>query len=241
MDRGAAGAGACARAARLGGAQEARVVAAGTAPEEPGVSYARGGGRLQKKLADTLAEEVERHPGTPVEVRATDEHRLGLKPVRRRVWAPVGVRPVALGHHRFEWLYVTAFVAPATGETVWYLSNGIDKRLFERMLAAFARETGAGRDRIFLLVLDGAGWHTEPGLAVPEGIRLVYLPPYTPELQPAENLWPLVDEPIVNRYFDTLDQLDAVLAERCRFLGNDRNLVAANTNFHWWPTPDAAM
>lgn len=58
-----------------------------------------------------------------------------LKPVRRRVWAPIGEQPVALGHHRFQWLYVTAFVAPSSGETVWYLSNGIDKRLFELMLA----------------------------------------------------------------------------------------------------------
>ncbi|MFT3972095.1 MAG: hypothetical protein QM699_01130 [Amaricoccus sp.] len=54
----------------------------------------------------------------PVELWATDEHRLGLKPVRRRIWAPKGERPVALGHHRFEWLYVTAFVAPESGETV---------------------------------------------------------------------------------------------------------------------------
>ena len=141
--------------------------------------------------------------------------------MRRRVWAPKGARPLALGHHRFEWLYLTAFVAPASGETVWYLSNGIDKRLFEWMLAAFASETGAGRDRIVVLVLDGAGWHTEPGLAVPEGIRLVYLPSYTPELQPAEHLWPLVDEPVVNRYFETIDALDAVLAERCRTLTQD--------------------
>ena len=162
-------------------------------------------------------------------------------PSPRRWSATPARRPVALGHHRFEWLYVTAFVAPATGETVWYLSNGIDKPLFEMMLAAFARETGAGRDRIVLLVLDGAGWHTEPGLAIPEGIRLVYLPPYTPELQPAEHLWPLVDEPIVNRHFETLGELDAILAKRCRTLGNDRNLIAANTNFHWWPTPNAAM
>ena len=160
--------------------------------------------------------------------------------MRRRVWAPVGARPLALGHHRFEWLYLTAFVAPASGETVWYLSNGIDKRLFEWMLAAFARETGAGRDRIIVLLLDQAGWHSEPGLAVPDGIRLVYLPAYTPELQPAEHLWPLVDEPVVNRHFETLDELDAVLAERCRTLAQDRNLIAANTSFHWWPKPDAA-
>jgi hypothetical protein len=133
-----------------------------------------------KKLAETLAEETAKHAPLPVELWATDEHRLGLKPVQRRVWAPKGLRPIALGHHRFEWLYVTAFVAPESGETVWYLSNGIDKRLFEMMLAGFARETGAGRDRIILLLLDGAGWHTEPGLAVPEGIRLIYLPPTPP-------------------------------------------------------------
>jgi len=45
-----------------------------------------------------------------IETFATDEHRIGLKPVLRRIWAPCGERPVAVGHHRFEWLYVTAFV-----------------------------------------------------------------------------------------------------------------------------------
>lgn len=55
---------------------------------------------------------------------------------------------------------------------------------FEALLAAFARETGAGRTRRIVLVLDNAGWHGEAGLSVPDGIRLVYLPPSTPELQP---------------------------------------------------------
>jgi transposase len=182
-------------------------------------------------------EEAREHPDKPVEVWTTDEHRLGLKPVRRRVWAPVGARPVALGHHRYEWLYVTAFVQPTRGETVWYLSTGIDKRFFATLLAAFARESGAGRERIVVLVLDNAGWHTEPGLAVPDGIRLVFLPPYSPELQPAERLWPLVDEPVVNRHFATLADLDAVLARRCRRLRQDHALIAAHTNFHWWPKP----
>jgi DDE superfamily endonuclease len=144
---------------------------------------------------------------------------------------------VALGHHRYEWLYVSAFVQPTSGETVWYLSTGIDKRFFETLLAAFARGSGAGRERSIVLVLDNAGWHTKPGLAVPDGIRLVFLPPYSPELQPAERLWPLVDEPIVNRHFATLADLDAVLARRCRCLRQDHALIAAHTNFHWWPEP----
>jgi transposase len=158
-----------------------------------------------------------------------------LKPIHRRVWAPIGERPIALSHHRYEWLYVTAFVAPASGETVWFLSNGIDKPFFAKLLEAFARDTGAGRDRIIVLQLDNAGWHTPENLPVPDGIRLVYQPAYTPELQPAEHLWPLIDEPLVNKHFETIDDLDAVVALRCRDLNFDRTLIAQHTGFHWWP------
>ena len=182
-----------------------------------------------------MAEEAEKHPDKPIEVWATDEHRLGLKPIHRRVWAPIGERPLALGHHRYEWLYVTAFVAPSRGETVWYLSNGLDKPFFAKLLEAFARETGAGRDRIIVLQLDNAGWHTPENLPVPDGIRLVYQPARTPELQPAEHLWPLVDEPLANKYFDTIDDLETVVAQRCCDLNFDRNLIAQHTGFHWWP------
>jgi transposase len=175
------------------------------------------------------------HPGRPVEVWAEDEHRVGLKPIRRRVWAPAGARPVALGHHRYQWLQVVAFVQPTSGEAVWYLSTGLSKPLFEALLAAFARQTGAGRRRSIVLVLDNAGWHGPEGLAIPDGISLVFLPPYSPELQPAERLWPLVDEPIVNRHFATLAQLEAAIAERCRRL--DAAAIRTNTEFHWWPKP----
>ena len=73
-----------------------------------------GSGRFRIERA---AEEAQKHPERPVEIFASDEHRLGLKPVTRRVRAPIGERPIAPGHHRFDWLYVTAFVSPASGET----------------------------------------------------------------------------------------------------------------------------
>jgi hypothetical protein len=145
----------------------------------------------------------------------------------------VGERPTALGHHRYEWLHVTAFVQPTSGEAVWFLSTGLSKPLFEALLAAFARQTGAGRERHIVLVLDNAGWHGPEGLAVPDGITLVFLPPYSPELQPAERLWPLGDEPVANRHFATLADLDTVVAERCRRL--DAADVRPHTDFHWWP------
>src|SRR3954453_18201215 len=150
-------------------------------------------------------------------------------------WGPKGQHPIALGHHRYKWLYVTAFTQPLSGETIWYLSTGVSKAFFAALLAAFAEESAAGRERSIVLVLDQAGWHTEPNLRVPDGIRLFHLPSYTPELQPAERLWPVLDEPVVNTYFATLADLEAVIAQRCIEL--DSQDLRTGTNFHWWPKP----
>src|SRR4051812_19958769 len=135
-------------------------------------------------------------PDRSVEVWAFDEHRAGLKPVIRKVWARRGQRPLARGHQRFQWVYVFGFVRPATGDVVWFLADAVNTAMFSRILAAFARDIGAGPDKIVVLVLDGAGWHVAKDLQVPDGIRLEFLPPYSPELQPAEHLWPVINEPI---------------------------------------------
>src|SRR4051794_39006909 len=101
------------------GAEGDRLVGAEAPPAPSRLSHARGAGGVSKRLATVVAEARAQHPDTPIEVWATDEHRLGLKPIIRRVWAPKGQRPIALGHHRYKWLYVTAFVQPISGETFW--------------------------------------------------------------------------------------------------------------------------
>jgi len=173
-------------------------------------------------------------PDTPLEVWALDEHRIGLKPVVRRIWAPRGCRPDAVGHHRFEWLYLFGFVRPATGEVSWVVADGVNTALFSRILAAFAHEVGAGANKRVILVLDGAGWHIAKDLEIPEGIELMFLPPYSPELQPAECLWPLTDEVIANDHFETLDEVEAVIADQCCRLADDPDRLRARTFFHWW-------
>ena len=220
---------------RLGGPEGDQLVGAEAATAPSLLRHAGGAGGVQTKLEQAVAEARAQHPDTPIEVWATDEHRIGLKPILRRVWAPKGQRPIALGHHRYKWLYVTAFVQPTSGETFWYVSNGVSKPFFAALLALFAREAGAGRERMIVLGLDSAGWHTAPNLAVPDGIRPVYLPPYSPELQPAEHLWPVLDEPLANQYFETLADLERTVADRCRVLAG--NQLSLGTNFHWWPKP----
>ncbi|WP_445240191.1 transposase [Microcoleus vaginatus] len=48
---------------------------------------------------------------------------------------------------------------------------------------------------MILLVMDRAGWHISERLVIPSGICVEYLPAYSPELQPAERLWSVTDEP----------------------------------------------
>jgi len=163
-----------------------------------------------------------------------DEHRLGLKPVLRRVWARRGQRPVVRVHHRYEWLYVYCFVRPATGESCWLLLPRLNAAVFTLALAHFARQVGAGQTKRVLLVLDRAGAHTSQAVEVPDGIELEWLPAYSPELQPAERLWPLTDEGVANQLFADLPELEARLVERCRTLADQPQVLHSHTHFHWW-------
>jgi transposase len=148
----------------------------------------------------------------------------------------VGERPTAPGHHRHERPHVAAFVRPTSGEAVWFLSTGLGKPPFGRLPAAFAREAGAGRERHVVLAPDDAGRRGPEGrLAAPDGITPAFPPPCSPELRPAERLWPLVDEPVANRHFATSADLEAVVAERRRRL--DAAAVRPHTSFHRWPKP----
>jgi hypothetical protein len=187
-------------------------------------------------LAEAVAAVTAAHPEATVTVWATDEHRVGLKPVLRRVWVLPGQRPLALVHPRYEWLWLVAFVHPQTGENHWYILPRLRTHSFGLALAEFAQAVEAGPTNRIVLVLDQAGWHRSDDLVVPEGLHLVFLPPYSPELQPVERLWPLSNEPIANRVFADLDELEAVLGTRCVTLMSQPEVVRRHTSFHWWPT-----
>lgn len=103
------------------------------------------------------------------------------------------------------------------------------------VLEQLAQTTGAGKDKIIILVIDRAGWHTSQQVVVPQGIILEPLPPYSPELQPAERLWCLTDEPLANKTFDSLEELEEILLDRCQILSSMESEIKNLTFYHWWP------
>jgi transposase len=190
---------------------------------------------FKQGLPKQVRQVQQEHPQAQVELWCMDEHRIGLKPVIRRVWASRGQRSIIQVQHRYEWLYVYGFLCPESGETHWLLLPTVNVEVFTVALMQFAQAVGAGADRHVVLVLDRAGWHSSQMLSVPDGIHLVFLPPYSPELQPAERLWPLTNEAIANRYFKTLDELQEIQARRCVLLQDDPTQMCALTHYHWWP------
>lgn len=115
------------------------------------------------------------------------------------------------------------------------MGTSVSAAAMTAVLRQFARDVGAGPRKRVVVVIDGAGWHKAKELEVPDGVHLVFLPPYSPELQPAERLWPLINEVVANRTFTTLAELIETVAQRCVYLEENPDLVRNLTRYHWWP------
>ncbi len=115
-------------------------------------------------------------PDAQVEVWATDEHRIGLKPILKRVWTLPGQRPLAPVEPRYAWRDLVAVAHPASGPPRWHVADGGSTDIFSVELTAFAAAVGAGPRKQIVLVLDGAGWHTSPQVRVPKHVHLLFLP-----------------------------------------------------------------
>jgi len=190
---------------------------------------------FKQRLRPLLREVATAFPRASVELWAVDEHRIGLKPILQKIWSLDKQRPAAPVQHRYEWRYLVGFVHPTSGRTVFHLATSVSVPLFEAELAAFANAVRASPTKQIVLVLDRAGWHSTQRLRVPDYVHLLFLPPYSPELQPAEHLWPLTNTALLNRHFASIEELEDAQAARCVVLRSHRALVRSTTLFHWWP------
>ena len=173
------------------------------------------------------------NPKKAVEVWAQDEARLGLKPIARRVWAPRGQRPRSCGRTRYQWLYVYGFVRPNTGNTFGVLLPRVKTERMSEALSAFAAHADPEGKKVLVVPVDNAGWHKAKALVVPPNVVLHFLPPCTPELQPAEPLWPLVREAVANRSLGRIDRLRDIVRDRWHYLTEHPDEVQPRIGFHW--------
>ena len=146
---------------------------------------------VQEFFKEIVVEQIdalaEAHPQKEVRPSFQDEARFGQKGTITRVWARRGSRPRAVRQTGFTSLYVLAAVCAATGAMSALIMPALNTEVVNLFLEQFSRELPAGVHAV--LIWDGAGFHTGLDLVVPSNVSLIQLPPYSPELNPVENLW----------------------------------------------------
>jgi len=110
----------------------------------------------------------------------------------------------------------------------------VEKMNTESMTRFLAQLSAAHNDEFIVMVLDGASSHKSKELKIPDNLSLIPLPPYSPELNPAEQIWKILRRDyFANRVFDSLDaatkQAERGLAE----MAANNSAVQQPTNWPW--------
>ena len=134
-----------------------------------------------------------------------DEAGFGRINKPKYCWCRRGIRPSVPCHHIREYRYAYGAVEPLTGESCFLMlpyCNSVCMNIFLKHLSK------QYPNEIILLCCDGAAWHISGTLIIPKNIRLYYIPPYTPEMNPIEQIWrELRRIGFRNEVFETLDKV----------------------------------
>jgi hypothetical protein len=188
--------------------------------------------RFQQNFATLVEEALEsREPEDerPVLKMAQDEACFGRISTTRRSWAPKPIRPLTPRHIVREYTYVYAVVAPKEGKMVSLILPSADTS----MMNIFLKHVSHTFSKYFLVIqVDQAGWHCAKDLIIPENIRLIPQPAYSPELNPVEHIWEeLREKAFSNRVFVSLDAVIDTLCDQLRQLEDNSKLLHSLTYF----------
>jgi hypothetical protein len=160
-----------------------------------------------------------------------DEGRFGLLGDPRRCWAPKGVRPVVGARLIRQYTYAFSAVSPHDGVMDSLVLPFVNAETMSLFLALVANRHA---DEFVVMVMDQAGWHIADTLKVPANMRIIFLPPYSPELNPAEHLWKALREGwFANTVFKGMNAVESALCRGLRALESDHERTHSLVGFDW--------
>ena len=146
-----------------------------------------------------------------VDVWFQDEARIGQKGMLSRVWARKGTRPRIPRDYRYGYCYLFSALCPARGEAIGHVCDRADTVEMNRHLKDIG--TMVPKERHALVIFDGAGWHRSRDLVCPDNVSVLRLPPYSPELNSAENVFQFLKaNHFANQVFETADDVKKKVA-----------------------------
>ena len=165
----------------------------------------------------------------PVLLMAADEGRFGRTGEVYACWCPPGFRPTLAKQQVRQYLYAFTAVAPAIGKLCSLVLPFANTAMMNLFLAHLSSEFAHS---FIILQLDRAGWHRAKHLKIPENIRLLPQPAYSPEVMPVEHLWEEIREKhFYNRMFNSLDAVEETLCEALKTLMDTPEQVRSMTFF----------
>ena len=147
-----------------------------------------------------------------------DESRFGLMTKQKRVLVSKGIKPIGKFQHSYKWLWLWGCFSPITGDSFYWETSHVGNEIFEGFLDDFSRENPR---ELKLLIIDNAGFHACQNITIPENIKLIRIPPYAPELNPAEKVWQWMKDKVSMKFFDKTKALQDKITEMVNQLTPD--------------------
>ncbi|WP_251980651.1 IS630 family transposase [Salinibacter ruber] len=173
-------------------------------------------------------EEIRAEAERPVRLFCQDESRLGLMPITRRRITLSGVKPIQQQRPAYQSYYLYGAVEPKTGDRFFLERESLDSDGFQDFLDGFSRWFPQSLN---VLVLDNGRFHKAKSLSIPDNVRLVFLPPYSPELNPVERLWQDLKDHLGFHLHQTLSALKQRVQEKLQSYTDEA--VASLTGYEY--------
>jgi hypothetical protein len=133
-----------------------------------------------------------------------DESRFGLMTHIGTCLTAKGVKPLVKYQQAFKSTYLFGSFSPINGDSFIWEINGVDTLVFEAYLKAFSSYKP---NELKIVITDNAGFHSTTNIDIPENIKLINIPPYSPELNPSEKIWHYIKTRFKNNVFENMDNL----------------------------------
>lgn len=115
-----------------------------------------------------------------------------------------GVKPITKYKHAFKNTYLYGSFSPLTGDSFVYEIEGTTSEIFYEYLKELSQYNP---NEFKILVIDNAGFHSLKDKVLPDNIGLLRIPPYSPELNPAERVWGYIKSSFQGKFFDKLEDV----------------------------------
>ena len=146
-----------------------------------------------------------------------DESRFGLITKQKRVLTAKGIKSIGRYKHSYLYKWLWGLFSPITGESFCMLTDSVCKDFFIAYLEDFSK---MDPEELKIIVIDNAGFHSTKDVVLPKNIFLLPIPPYCPELNPAEKMWQWMKDKIAMKVYDDLATLENRIEELIKLAEN---------------------